>query len=77
MKTIDLSKTVYDLAYQYPEFVPIMVELGFTHMANSANLNTLGRTVNVITGAQNHNIPIEKVIQKFTEHDFTVVDYNK
>lgn len=77
MKTIDLSKTVYDLAYQYPEFIPIMVELGFKDMANPANVNSMGRTVNVIQGSQNHNIPMEKIAQKFTEHGFKVVKFDQ
>lgn len=77
MKTIDLSKTVYDLANQYPEFIPIMVELGFKDMANPENVNSMGRMVNVITGSQNHNIAIEKITQKFTEHGFEVVKFNK
>lgn len=73
MKTIDLSKSVYDLSRQYPEFVPIMVELGFKEMQNSMNLQAMGRMINPVEGAKRHNVPIDIVVKKFEEHGFHIV----
>ena len=77
MKTIDLSKTVYDLSRQYPEFIPIMTELGFKEMQNSMNLQAMGRLVSPIEGSKRHNVPIEDMVKKFEENGFHVVGIKK
>jgi len=60
-KTIDLSKSVYELCRDNPEMVGIMKELGFDNIANPAMLNTAGRFMTIPKGAELKKISIEKI----------------
>ena len=44
-KTLDLSKSVYDLVQQAPEVADIMVELGFSEITKKAMLHSVGRMI--------------------------------
>ena len=50
-KTIDLSKTVYELVQEFPELVEVMKEIGFSAIANPAMLKTAGRVMTIPKGA--------------------------
>ena len=47
-KTIDLSKTVYELVQEFPELVEVMKEIGFSAIANPAMLKTAGRVMTIL-----------------------------
>jgi len=50
-KIIDLKKSVYNLAQDYPEIKEIMQELGFVDIIKPGMLNTAGRFVTLPKGA--------------------------
>lgn len=71
-KKLDLSKSVHDLAAQYPEFVDVMVSLGFTDIAKPAALNTVGRVMTVPRGAAIKGINLDDAVRAFEDAGFTV-----
>ncbi len=42
-KVLDLSRSVYELANEYPELVDIMAGLGFTEITKKLALNSVGK----------------------------------
>ena len=71
-KTIDLSRSVYELATEYPELADIMAELGFTEIKKPAMLHSVGKLMTIPRGAKMKNIPMEQVIAALMEHGFTL-----
>lgn len=71
-KVLDLSKSVHDLAEQYPEFKDIMVSLGFTDIVKPAALNTVGRVMTVPRGCGIKDINLEDAVKAFQNAGFTV-----
>lgn len=71
-KYLDLSKSVHDLAKQYPEFIDIMVDLGFRDISKPAALNSVGRVMTVPKGVAIKGIPLDQVIQAFEAAGFSV-----
>lgn len=71
-KTIDLSKTVYDLCKDNPEIIEIMKGLGFDKIASPGMLNTAGRFMTLPKGAAMKGIPMEKVREAFAEKGYAV-----
>lgn len=72
MKEIDLSYSVYDLVEKYPELKDIMLQLGFSSIIKPGMLQTAGRYMTILKGAQMKKIPLEKVIAVLEEHHFKV-----
>lgn len=60
-RTLDLSKTVYELCKDDPQLVEIMKELGFDQITNPAMLNTVGRFMTIPKGAAMKGINLEKI----------------
>lgn len=71
-KTIDMSRSVYELVSEYPELQDIMVELGFTEIKKPAMLHSVGKLMTIPRGAKMKNIPMDKVIMALMEHGFTL-----
>ena len=71
-KTIDLSRSVYELVTEYPELVDIMAELGFTEIKKPAMLHSVGKLMTIPKGAKIKNIPMEKVLMALIQHGFTL-----
>ena len=71
-KTIDLSRSVYELVTEYPELVDIMAELGFTEIKKLAMLHSVGKLMTIPKGAKIKNIPMEKVLMALIQHGFTL-----
>ena len=72
MKTIDLKKTVKELIDENPEIKDIMIDLGFNTI--SKHLNTMGRVMTIPKGSKLQSIPIEKVIERFENEGFKVIN---
>ena len=66
-KTIDMSRSVYELVSEYPELQDIMVELGFTEIKKPAMLHSVGKLMTIPRGAKMKNIPMDKVIMALME----------
>lgn len=72
-KVLDLGKSVHDLAAQYPDFIDVMVGLGFSDIAKPAALNTVGRVMTVPRGAAIKGISLDDAVRAFEEAGFEVV----
>lgn len=71
-KTLDLSKSVYDLVQQAPEVADIMVELGFSEITKKAMLHSVGRMMTLPKGSEMKGIPMDKIVDAFRQHGFDV-----
>ena len=69
-KTLDLSKSVYDLVQQAPEVADIMVELGFSEITKKAMLHSVGRMMTLPKGSEMKGIPMDKIADAFRQHGF-------
>lgn len=65
-KSINLSKTVYELYKEDPEIIEVMKRLGFTDITNPGMLNTAGRFMTIPKGAAMKGIDLEKIKQELT-----------
>lgn len=72
-KTIDLSKSVYELCSTYPEVINIMKTLGFDNIIGKGMLNTVGRVMTIPKGAQMKEIPLKHIITTFENEGFTIL----
>lgn len=64
-KSLDLSRTIYELCREDPAVMDVMKEAGFTEIANPIMLSTAGRVMTIPTGARMRGIPLEKVLELF------------
>ena len=76
-KTLDMSKSVHDLAQEFPEFTQVMVDLGFTDIAKPAALNTVGRVMTVPRGCSIKGIGLDDAVRAFEAAGFTVIGASK
>lgn len=72
IKTIDLRKTVSELAASHPELVDIMASLGFSEIRNKLMLNTVGRVMTIPKGARMKGIDLDKVVAELERNGFRV-----
>lgn len=75
MKTIDLTKTVYELAGEHEDFVDIMASLGFTEIRKKVMLNSVGKLMTVPKGAKMKKISMEQIVAAFKEKGYEVSGY--
>lgn len=61
MTRIDLSKTVFQLIKENPELKAILVDMGFTPLADDKMLNTVGRMMPLDKGAKQVGISLDKL----------------
>lgn len=73
-KVIDFNQPVKKLAEQYEEFIPLMVELGFTKIKLPGMLESVGRIINLNKGCRAMGIDKVKVRQTFEQHGFEVIN---
>lgn len=71
-KTLDLSKSVYELCREYPEIMDIMKELGFESITSPGMLNTAGRFMTIPKGAVMKGLEMGKIVEEFTKRGFSV-----
>jgi len=71
-KVIDINKTIYELAGEYPEIIDILVGLGFADITKPGMLKTAGRFMTLPKGAALKRIAIEEIIKTFNEYGFEV-----
>ena len=71
-KTIDLSKSVFELYKEYPDIVHIMKELGFESITNPGILNTAGRFMTIPKGASMKNIKMDRIIEAFQSKGYEI-----
>jgi len=71
-KTIDFTKTVYELCKEDPQVIEIMKDLGFDQITNTAALNTVGRFMTIPKGAAMKNIELEKIKEAFSKKGYSI-----
>jgi hypothetical protein len=71
-KTLDLSKTVYELCKEDPQMIEIMKELGFDQITNKASLNTVGRFMTIPKGAVIKSMDLEKIKSEFIKRGYEI-----
>ena len=74
---IDLSKSVYELAKEYPEVIDLMAGIGFTEIRKKPVLHSVGKIMTIPKGSVMKNIPMEKIRAAFEEAGFTLIEGNK
>jgi hypothetical protein len=60
-KTINLSKTIYEIAAENPEIVEILAGLGFSDITNPGMLKTAGRFMTLPKGAALKKLSLEYI----------------
>lgn len=71
-KTIDLSKTVYELCTEDPSIIEIMKELGFEQITKQGMLQSVGRMMTIPKGARMRKIDLSLIIETFENHGYSV-----
>ena len=70
---IDLSIPVAEVIEKQPEVLEVLVELGFTPLANPVMRNTVGRVVSIKKGASMNGIDLSKIKQTLELNGYEVV----
>lgn len=73
-KIIDFSVPIKKLADEYPDFVQIMYDCGFTRIKIPGLLNTVGRVMTIPLGAQAMKINLNKIKQAFKQKGYKVIE---
>lgn len=71
-KTIDFTKTVYEICKEDPQVIEIMKGLGFEQITNAVSLNTVGRFMTIPKGAVMKNIELEKIREEFIKKGYQI-----
>lgn len=71
-KTVDFTKTVYEICKEDPQVVEIMKGLGFEQITNAVSLNTVGRFMTIPKGAVMKNIELEKIREEFIKNGYQI-----
>lgn len=73
-KIINFSVPIKKLAEEYPDFIQIMYDCGFTRIKIPGLLSTVGRVMTIPLGAQAMKIDLDKVKQAFEDKGYKVID---
>lgn len=73
-KIIDFSVPIKKLAEEYPDFIQIMYDCGFTRIKIPGLLSTIGRVMTIPLGAQAMKIDLDKVKQAFEDKGYKVIE---
>lgn len=73
-KVLDFKLPIKQLADQYPDFVQIMYDCGFTRIKIPGLLKTVGRVMTVPLGAQAMKLDLKKIKQAFIDQGYKVVE---
>lgn len=73
-KIIDFSVPIKKLAEEYPDFIQIMYDCGFTRIKIPGLLSTVGRVMTIPLGAQAMRIDLDKVKQAYEDKGYKVID---
>ncbi len=73
-KIIDFSVPIKKLAEEYPDFIQIMYDCGFTRIKIPGLLATVGRVMTIPLGAQAMKIDLDNIKQAFEDKGYKVSD---
>ncbi|MBC2727737.1 DUF438 domain-containing protein [Desulfosporosinus sp.] len=69
---LDLTRSLYDLTEEYPELIPILLDMGLEGAANPILRKTVGRKLPVLEGLKRHGVPLEEARRKLAAKGFHV-----
>ena len=72
MNTIDLNIPVAEVLDQHPEVLDLLVELGFTPLANPLMQQTLGRTVSIAQGAKLKGMELNQIVNSLKWNGYDI-----
>ena len=72
MNTIDLNIPVAEVLDQHPEVLDLLVELGFTPLANPLMRQTLGRTVSIAQGAKLKGMDLNQIVDRLKWNGYDI-----
>lgn len=70
---IDLNKPVADLLDQHPELLDLLLDLGFTPLANPALRKTLGKVTSLKAGSRMAGISLDKIVSTLEHNGYLVL----
>lgn len=73
-RIIDFSVPIKKLAEEYPDFIQIMYDCGFTRIKIPGLLSTVGRVMTIPLGAQAMKIDLDKIKQAFEDKGYKVIE---
>ena len=73
-KTLDLSRTIYELYARDPDIIGIIREAGFSEIVNPLMLKTAGRFMTIPKGAAMRKLDLEEVLRVFRSHGYNIVN---
>ncbi|UUM58515.1 DUF1858 domain-containing protein [Streptococcus suis] len=76
MNTIDLNLPVAEIINQHPEVKDILIELGFSPLANPAMLHTVGKVTSLKMGSKMTKISLKQIQQTLEWNGYQVVGGN-
>lgn len=71
-KTVDFTKTVYELCSEDPGIVQILADIGFKDITIPGMLATAGRFMTIPKGARAKNIDLEAIKREFALRGYEV-----
>ena len=71
-KSINLTKTVFELTEQYPELLGILKDMGFLGIANPVMRNTVGRVMTIPKGCEKMGMDLETVKKAIEKEGFEI-----
>ena len=73
-KTVNFSKTIFDLCLEDESFIEIMKELGFDSITKPGMLRTAGRIMTIPTGAGMRGMDLHKIKAEFEKRGYKVIE---
>lgn len=73
-KTLDLNKTIYQLATTEPEFLDVMETLGFGHMRECVATKDHPKVITLREVAQRHDADLNVILDAFEKAGFEIVN---
>lgn len=74
--TIDLSDSIQDIVMKCPQAAEVLKDLGFEQIVNPVMLKTMAKFMTLPKASKMKNIPMDKIIEAFSEKGITVEDRN-
>lgn len=72
VKEVDLNKTLYDLTEEYPELIPVLVELGFAGVAFPEMRESHGKVMTILSGYEKLGVDLARVKNRLEELGYVV-----
>ena len=77
MNNIDINQTIQSLVSQYPDLKDILFDLGFKDIVKPGMLQTVGRFMTLVKGAEIKGISIDLIKQTLNQHGYEIKEESK